>query len=224
MSQSQTAPPKARTTWRGVGIAGLAAVALLLGGQGFIQAGGTAEPSFLAPAAEIQRYYQTRHTPLYSIGSYLELLGLLGLLWFVCGLYGALRADLGQRLWLPTVALASGTATVGALLVDGWQLAMVHPDTRLDPQLSWFAFDIANLNFANAWIGLGSFAIAAGWAITSARSAPRWIGWWAVAAGVALIAARAVWTAQAWYVAYTLFWLWVIVVSVWLLASRQLQR
>lgn len=221
----QTVPTaQIRNRLRATGAAGLAAVVLLFAGQGFMQASGTAEPAFDAPAAEIQRYFETRNPGFFSAGAYLEQLGLIALLWFICGVYAALRRDSKQPEWLPTVALASGTALVGTLLLGAWQLAPFRINEGLDPQLGRFAFDMANLGFANAWVALGSFALATGWAILSTRSLPGWLGWWVLAAGIGLVAARAVWTTSVWFLPYALFWLWVIALSVRLLAGKPSPR
>jgi hypothetical protein len=199
---------------RMIGLAGLASVLLLFGGQGFMQAGGTAEPVFRAPAEEIQRYFQSRDQALFSAGAYLELLGLLAMLWFICGLYVALRSRANQLEWMPTVALGSGVAMVGCLLVGSSQLAAFRVPEGLDPQLGRFAFDMGNLGFANAWVAMGSFALATGVAVLASRSLPGWLGWWVLVCGIGLIAARAVWTTSVWFFPYALFWLWVLVVSV----------
>jgi hypothetical protein len=222
MELTQQTRPASRTgsRLRAPGIAGLAATVLLFGGQGFILAKGTAEPGFGASAAEIQRFNETHDTAFYSIGSYLVVLGLVAFLWFICGVHAAVRGHGGEREWLPTVALASGVTAVGATLLDAWQLAVFRVSEGLDPQLGRFAFDMGNLGFASAWVALGSFAIAVGWAALSSRSLPGWLGWWAVAAGIGLVAVRAVWTSPAWLLPYALFWLWVIVVSVRFLADR----
>jgi hypothetical protein len=203
------------------GYAGLAAFVLLFGGQAFMQTVGTAEPAFDAPAAEIQRYFETRDPTLFSIGSYLSVLGLIALLWFVCGMYAQLRADADRHEWLPTVALASGVAMVGSTLPQVWQVAVSRVGEGLEPQLGRLAFDMDNLRFANAWVALGSFAVAAGWAMLPSRSTPRWLSWWAIAAGAGLIVSRAAWTTYLWFFPYALFWLWVLVVSVRSLTGAQ---
>src|SRR5262245_3563599 len=112
MDVSQRTVPTAqvRNRLRATGAAGLAAVVLLFAGQGFMQASGTAEPAFDAPTAQIQRYLETRNPGFFSAGAYLEMLGLVALLWFIYGVYAALRGDSKQPEWLPTVALASGTS------------------------------------------------------------------------------------------------------------------
>jgi hypothetical protein len=222
MELTQQTRPASRTgtRLRAPGIAGLAATVLLFGGQGCILASGSAEPGFGATAAQIQQFFETRDPSLFSIGSYLMVLGMVAFLWFVCGVHAAVRGHGSLREWLPTVALASGVAAVGAILLDAWQLAVFRASEGLDPQLGRFAFDMGNLAFASGWVALGSFAIAAGWAALSCRSLPGWLCWWAVAAGIGLVAARAVWTSQAWLFPYALFWLWVILVSVRFLSGR----
>ena len=56
--------------------------------------------------------------------------------------------------------------------------------------------------------------------IASSGFVPRSLGWWAVVSGVGLVASRVVWTTEIWLLPYTLFWLWVLIVSVLLLRRR----
>ena len=67
---------------------------------------------------------------------------------------------------------------------------------------------------------MGSFAVAAGWLVLETRVIGRWLGWWAVVAGVGLVLCRFVWTSEAWFAPYLLFWIWVVVVSVQLIRGR----
>ena len=163
---------------RPVGIAGWAATALLIGGETLMQSSGPNKPPFGAPAAEIQRYFETRDPTLHPVGSYLMVLGLLALLWFVCGLSAALRRPATRSEWLPTVMLASGAVAVGAVLLGTGQAAVSRIDEGLDPQLARFAFDLGSITFANVWVAFGSFSIASGWAILATRAEPAWLGWW----------------------------------------------
>ena len=91
------------------------------------------------------------------------------------------------------------------------------------PAMARSAFDVGNLSFANSWIAIGAFAILCGWESITARTLPRWLGWWAIVAGVGLVLARAMWTNPIWLFPYSLFWLWVLAVSVTLLV-RALRR
>ena len=148
------------------------ATALLVGGETLMQSSGPNEPPFGAPAAEIQRYYRTRDPTLHAVGS-LMVLGLLALLWFVCGLSAALRRPATRSEWLPTVMLASGAVAVGAVMLGTGQAAMSRIDEGLDPQLARFAFDLGSITFVNMWVALGSFSVASGCAILDTRPAPQ---------------------------------------------------
>jgi hypothetical protein len=53
---------------------------------------------------------------------------------------------------------------IGGILLSAWQLVAFRVSVGLDPQLARFAFDVGNLAFANAWVAMSSFAIAASWA------------------------------------------------------------
>jgi hypothetical protein len=184
---------------------------LVFGGQGFIQVGG-AEPPFDASAADIANFFATRDQDLFPIGTYLSVLGLVTFLWFLGGVYTLMKND-----WRAMIAVISGVVAVAATIGSSWELASFRVSEGLDPQLARLAFDMGNMTFASAWVALGSFALATGWALLSSRMLPRWLGWWAVAAGVCLIAARAVWTTPFWFLGYALFWLWVIALCVLLL-------
>jgi hypothetical protein len=214
-------PPADRTRalFLTTGIAGIASVVLLFGGQGLIQVGG-AEPAFDAPAAAILAFFDARDPWLFPAGAYLSTLGLAALLWFFGGTYAILKSNEGASPWRSTIALISGVAFVAGVGGGGWQLATFRTAEGLDPQLARFAFDMGNLGFASAWVALGSFAIAAGWVLLTSPSFPRWLGWWALAAGVGLVAARAVWTSPFWFFPYILFWVWVVAMCVVVLRRR----
>jgi hypothetical protein len=108
----------------------------------------------------------------YAIGAYLGVLGRLALLWFVVGLSAALRRPGTRPALLPTVALASGTAIVGGILLAGGQAAVIRVGEGLDPQVARFAFDLGSVTFANAWAALGSRSVASGWAMLTGRAQP----------------------------------------------------
>jgi hypothetical protein len=217
---SERSAPKRTRPAMGAGLSGLVTVALLFGSQLLMQSGGTAEPSFTAAASEIERYFQTRNDDLYATGSYVQVLGLLALAWFVGGVYVILRSAGNAHSWLPAVALVSGGVAVAAILGSGGELATERVDEGLDPEIARLVFDMGSLGFANIWVALGSFALATGCAILATRSAPAWLAWWAVIAGLAMITVRAVWTTPLWLVAYALFWLWVTVVSIRFITGR----
>jgi hypothetical protein len=203
---------------RPVGIAGWAGTVVLFGGLFLMTGHGAAEPDFGAPAAQIQRYLETRTPGLFAAGAALFAVGLFGLLWFFCGLSTALRRHAAGSEWLPSVIVASG-ATLAVVLVDATQAAVLQVDEGLDPQISRFAFDLSSVTFANIWVALGSISLASGWAILAGRAEserpvwPRWLGWWALAAGVGLVVTRTVWTTYLWLIPYALFWTWLLTIS-----------
>jgi len=206
--------PRSATVRRVTGYAGFTALALLAAGQGLIQVGG-AEPPFDAPTRDIVEFFATRDAEFFAAGSYLSVLSVITMLWFLGGLYTLLRED-----WRAPIALVSGVVYVAATVFGGWELAAFRVAEGLDPQIARLTFDMGNMAFASAWVALGSFALATGWAVLSTRLFPPWLGWWAVIAGVCLVAARAVWTTQFWLAGFTLFWIWVIALCVVLLRQR----
>ena len=199
---------------RSTAVAGLATPVFQFGGQGFMLQGRT-EPAFDAPAAEIITFFATTNQDLFAVGSYLSALSVLTVLCFFGGLYALLRDD-----WRAPIALACGVAYAGGVGV-GWELAVFRLSDGIDPQLARFAYDLGNLSFATAWVALGGFAVATGWAMATSFASSR-LGWWAVATGVALVGARAVWTTSWWLVGYASFWVWAVVVCILLLRGRQI--
>ena len=205
---------RSATVRRVTAYGGFTAFALLAAGQGLVQVGG-AEPPFDAPTGDIVEFFATRDAELFAVGSYLSVLSVITMLWFLGGLYALLRED-----WRAPIALVSGVVYVATTVFGGWELAAFRVSEGMDPQIARLTFDMGNMAFASAWVALGSFALATGWAVLSTRLLPLWLGWSAVIAGVCLVAARAVWTTQFWLVGFSLFWVWVIALCVVLLRQR----
>ena len=88
------------------------------------------------------------------------------------------------------------------------------------PQIARYAFDLGNLSFANGWVATGALAICAGSILITHRALPSWLGWWAIVAGVGSVLARAVWTEGYAMAPVAAFWVWVAVLSVWLIRGR----
>jgi uncharacterized membrane protein len=210
---------QSRNLFLTTGIAGIAAVLGLAGGQGLILVGG-GEPRFDAPAVAVQRFFESRNTGLFATGSYLTVISLVIFLWFVAGVSALLREAGEEGPWRANLALASGAVLVATGILGAWELAAFRVHEGLDPRVARLVFDMGNLWFANSWVVLGSFSLASGWAMVSARLAPRWLGWLAIVAGVGLVAARGMWTTPFWLFPYGLFWIWVVVLSVRLIRRR----
>jgi hypothetical protein len=201
------------TMRRTTAFTGLAAFALLAIGQGLIQVGG-AEPPFDAPANDIVPFFVARDAELFFVGTYLSVLCVITMLWFLGGLYAILKED-----WRAPIALVSGVVFVGLIAFGGWELAVFRASEGLDPQVARLMFDMGNMAFATAWVALGSFAVATGWAVLATRLLPPWLGWWSVVTGGCLVVARAVWTTPFWLLGFSSFWVWVVAFSVLTLRS-----
>lgn len=206
------------TRWEKTGaIAGILFPVLQMTAQGLIQVGG-AEPAFTASASEILGFFQNRNDALFAVGDYISVISLVVFLWFLSTLWVKLRAIEGDPGILAMIGLASGLVTTVAFLGGaGWSLAVFRIREGLDPQTARLLFDQGNLNFANAWVSLGSLALASGILFRNSPSYPGWLSWGSILIAIGLFLARVVWTSQIAFLPYTLFWLWMIVLGVrWL--------
>jgi len=208
-----------RTMSVATGVAGIASIVLVAVSQAFSQAGG-GEPAFDAPAAEILSFFEAQNETLIAVGSFLGLLAVLAIAWFLAGVWAVLRQAEGDPAWRSVAALASGVIFVALVMTGGWELATFRVGDGVDPQIARLAFDMGNLGFANSWLALGSFLLAAGWIFLASRSLPNWLGWLALAAALGFLIGRAFWTTSIWLIPYTLFWVWTVAVSVLLLRGR----
>ncbi len=103
-------------------------------------------------------------------------------------------------------------------LIDTSVAAAAHRGHVIDPALAAYAWDMNTFGFANAWLALGSFALASGLASRATGAFPRWLAWLGIVSGVLLVPARFVWTAQVlWVLPYIAMWLWMLITCVLLL-------
>ncbi|MET1005152.1 MAG: hypothetical protein ABWX96_06365 [Propionibacteriaceae bacterium] len=208
---------------RFTGVAGLTGFVLIfvpvVGGSG-------QEPGFGGDATSILTFFRSAATPIATQGRFVLVLGVIVFAWFVVGLTMLLaEAEAGAEShpsWRSTAAGASGLLFVASAMNGYWQAAAYRVD-QLSPELATFAFDLGNLQFANGWVAMGSFAVGVGWVLVRTRFFPRWLGWMALVAGAGLIGSRAVWTTDIWLLPYAVFWVWLVMVSVRLLRSGHQQ-
>jgi hypothetical protein len=200
---------------RALGILGLLVVPLLF--VPTIAISSLGEPPFDGSPADITRFFSAMGgAPWASAASAGQCLGSLALLWWAVGIVLMLRSHEGEPGWRSTAALGSIVVfTAYVVLEPFWATATARGGVSGD--LAVFAFDAGNVGFANAWLALGSFAVACGWVALATRSLPTWLGWLALGSGLGFVLARLVWTSSAWLVPYTGFWVWVVSVSVVLL-------
>jgi hypothetical protein len=212
-----SAPPSAAIPWRRLsrvtGIAGLATIVLLVVA---VVVGTRQEPSFDATATDFLIYYRSPHTPAAQFRSFALAVGLITFVWFVVGLTTLLRRAEGEIAWRSTIAMVSGVL-LPALALSGNEVAAAFRANDLDPQIARYAFDEAQVAFANARVALGSFAVCCGWVVASTGFLPRWLGWLAIVTGMGFVLSRISWTNGVWLLPYAMFWLWVIVVAILLL-------
>ena len=226
MTDTHLTPPLTDSTgderWirlsRVTGLLGLAAFALVF--APIIAISTVGEPPFTATAAEAQAFFRSASPGWVQAAQAVTALAGIGLLWFVVGLALLLGRAEGAPPWRAAVAGVSGLLLPAYLLIDVSWDAAAYGGAEIEPGLASYAFDVGNLGFANAWLAMGSFAVAAGWLVLETRVVGRWLGWWAVMAGVGLVLCRFVWTSGAWYAPYFLFWIWVVLISVQLIRGR----
>jgi hypothetical protein len=209
-----------RTMSVATGVAGIGSLVLVGVSQALSTARGGGEPAFDAPAADILSFFEAQNETLTAVGSFLGLLAVLAIAWFLAGVWVVLRRAEGDPAWRSVVALVSGVVFVVLLFTPGWELATFRTGDEVDPQIARLAFDTGNLGFANSWLALGSFLLAAGWIFLTARSLPNWLGWTALLAALGFLIGRAFWTTSIWLVPYTIYWGWTVAVSVLLLRGR----
>ena len=206
----------ARTT----GVLGIAAVVLLF--TPIIALSSVGEPLFDASPKEAAEFFGKADVAWAHAAEAGASFGMLVFLWFVVAFTTLLRRVEGEPAWRSTAALVSGTVVAAYGVVDASWDAAANRGTGLDPIIAAYAFDVGNLGFANAWLALGSFAIAAGWVLREIPSLAAWWTWWAVVSGLGLIAARFVWEGQLWLAPYGLFWAWVIGIALRLIRHPDL--
>lgn len=209
-----------RDRWRELdrvtGIAGILGTVLLF--TPIIAISTLGEPGFTATREEAAEFFRNGDTVWVTAAEATAALGMLVFLWFVAGLTTLLRRAEGEPAWRSTVALVSGVLVAAYGVIDAsWDAAFNRGD-ELDSAVAIFAFDLGNLGFANAWLALASFGIAAGWALLAGRAFAAWWGWWVIVAAAGLIVVRFAWESYAWTVPYFIFWAWVIALSVRLIA------
>lgn len=200
---------------RGTAVTGLVVVPLLFAPTIAISTLG--EPQFDATEEQAAAFLATVGlTSWAQTASVVQAVAAVGLLWWAVSLTQLMRRAEGEPPWRSTVALASAVVFAGSVVLEPhWETAAQIDG--LDPGLALFAFDAGNIAFADAWLALGSFALASGWVMVRTRMLPPALGWLAVASGVGFVGARLVWTSTAWLVPYALFWIWVIAVCIRLL-------
>jgi len=216
------APARAGDPWaqlsRTTGIVGLSALVLIF--TPIIAVSTLGEPPFTATTAEAHAFLVKANVSWARMANAVLTVAAIALVWFVVGLSLLLTRAEGSPPWRSVAALVTGVLLPAHMLLDASWGAAAYRGADIEPGLARYAFDIGNLGFANAWVAMGSFAVACGWVVLRTRVLGRLLGWWAIVAGTGLVLARFAWTTGAWYAPYFLFWIWVVVVSIQLIRER----
>jgi len=181
------------------------------------------EPAFDGEASAVLAYFLSTSSTLNAFGSFLVVVGIIAMVWFAIGLALLLARAEDRPPWRASIAAASALIFVGLTLNGHWEAASYRAET-LTPALATYAFDMGNLGFANSWVALAVFLAAAGWIMLGTPSLPSWLGWVAIAAAVGFLVGRAVWTTPVWLIPYSIFWIWVVAVSIQLFRGRLPER
>jgi len=206
------------TLSRATGVIGLATLVLIFTPVVAISTLG--EPPFTATTEQAHTFLVNASASWAGLATAALNVAAVSLIWFIVGLSMLLARAEGTPPWRSVAALATGVLLPANLLLNASWGAAAYRGTETEPGLARYAFDVGNLGFANAWVAMGSFAMACGWVVVTTRMFSRWLGWWVIVAGAGLVLARFVWTTGAWYAPYFLFWIWVIIVSVQLIRGR----
>ena len=217
---TEDAEPRRHDRWRELervtGLAGIIAAVLLF--APIIAISTLGEPGFDGTAADAAAFFRAGDTAWVTAAQATAVIGMLSFLWFVAGLTTLLRRTEGEPAWRSTVALVSGVLVAAYGVIDASWEAAFNRGGELGAEIAVFAFDLGNLGFANAWVALGSFAVATGLALLTGHALAAWWGWWVIVAGACLIAVRFAWEGFAWTVPYFVFWAWVIAIAIRLIS------
>lgn len=179
-NRSVLAPGGAGT--RDAGLAGLGgtlllAVSLLIPG---------APPRTDEPSRQILAF-ALAHRSVLLLGSFFAALAMLGLFWFIAGVWRALRGTADETV-LAAGAFAGAAGVVfvlaGIVIVSGLLLEAVR---SRDLVLVRFVTDTSNILIQVGLIGLGGFALATALAARTHQLMPRWAVWLGVGGAIIVV-------------------------------------
>lgn len=149
----------------------------------------------------------------FQTGVYIEALGFLLLIPFAAWLYSLFRGTDRVPGWVLSTGFGAAVGFVAMTIPinEVWQAMLQGGQQGLDPQVMAVIRDIAQLTFNVSFIFLGLFMLVTGFLFVQTRILSALVGWSALLIGAALFVPS---VAQ---VASLLFWLWVLVISLYLL-------
>jgi hypothetical protein len=157
------------------------------------------------------------------LASYATSVGLIACLWFAIGLALILRPHERGVPWRSAFLAAAGVVSVVSGQIASWDAA-VFRSSSISPQVATYAYDLGNISFADSWVATGAIGICAGLVMLRAPGLPRWAAWWGLVAGAGEVLARAWFQHGFAYAPFALYWTWVLVMSILLVAGRLTAR
>lgn len=204
------------TLSRVTGAAGLFTLLTVLGAS---FADGYENTSMTDGTPAIVSFFRSLDDQLGWLMSYTTSVGLIACLWFMIGLALILRRYEHGVPWRSAFLAAAGVITVVSGQIASWDAAVFRSGT-IDPRVATYAYDLGGISFANSWVAAGAVGICAGLIMLRTPLLPRWVAWWGLTAGIGEVLARAFFRHGFAYAPFALFWVWVLVVSILLLAGR----
>ncbi len=201
---------------RVTGAAGLVTLVTVVGTS---LANGYQHQSVTESTPAILRFFASLDDQAGWLTSYATSVGLIACLWFAIGLALTLRPFERGVPWRSAFLAAAGVISVVSGQIASWDAAVFRSGT-ISPQVATYAYDLGNISFANSWVATGAVGICAGLVMLRAPGVPRWAAWWGLIAGAGEVLARAWFRHGFAYGPFAAYWLWVLAVSVLLLAGR----
>jgi hypothetical protein len=204
--------PLARVT----GAAGLVTLVAVVGTS---IADGYQNQSMTEASPAIVAFFRSIDDRLGWLTSFTTSVGLIACLWFAVGLALTLRPYECGVPWRTPFLASAGVVGVVSGQIASWDAAAFRSAT-IDPRVATYAYDLGNISFANSWVSAGAVGICAGLIMLRAPGLPRWVAYWGLIAGAGEVAARAFFRHGFAYAPFALYWAWVLVMSVLLLAGQ----
>ncbi len=188
---------------------------VVLGLTGFLIHG---YPEIGASPQQLSAWASSTSLARFQTGVYIEALGFLLLIPFAAWLYSLLRGTDRATGWMLSTGFGAAVAFVAMTIpINGvWQAMLQGGQQGLDPRVMTAIRDIAQLTFNVSFVFLGLFMLVTGFLSVQTRLLSAFVGWSALLIGAALLVPS---VAQ---VASALFWLWVLLVSIYLLVRPRL--
>ncbi len=180
-------------------------------------------PGLDATKTDVVRYVAQQQDGFQPwLGHVIALIGVGFLLLFFSRLHVLLR-DGTSSSTLPVFVLAAGVTAVAVHVASyaTFGAILLGENQGFDPDASRLAIYIGSALFVLVWLPLALALLAAAVVILRSRVLPRWFGYaTAVQAAIFLAGLVTIQSSYAGYVAYPLFWIWLVAASIVLVRHR----